>query len=376
MSIRVLHLIDSGGLYGAERMLLALVEAQQALGIEPMILSAGEPGIEPKAIEMEAERRGLPVKIWRMRAGLNKSETRRICEWAEEWGADVLHSHGYKFNILLGFFGSFKKHVPLVTTLHGYVHAPRFSRMWVYELLDRFVLRKMDRVVLVGESMKKELPFILRGSSRVSVIRNGLKLEDTLQQAEEPIPDYFSDFFAAHDPVILGVGRLSPEKQFGKLVSSFSLLKEEFPNAGLIIAGEGMLREALEKDINRLGLERNVLLPGYCENVPGLMSRAGLLVISSSTEGLPITLLEAMALRVPIVATSVGEIPGVLEDGCSGVLVGEPESELTEALFASITEPTAARERSERAYKRVFGELSAASMAEQYATVYRRAAGV
>ena len=71
MGMKVLHLIDSGGLYGAEKMLLSLVQEQVSQGLEPMILSAGEPGIDVKPIETEAKRKGLPLTPWRMSPGLN-----------------------------------------------------------------------------------------------------------------------------------------------------------------------------------------------------------------------------------------------------------------------------------------------------------------
>ena len=373
MSIRVLHLIDSGGLYGAERMLLALVEAQQESGLEPMILSVGEPGIEEKAIEKEADRLGLPLKTWRMKPGLNRNETLRICQWADEWGADLVHSHGYKFNILLGLFGRFKKEIPFVATLHGYVHAPLFTRMWVYEKLDRLVLRRMSAVVVVGEAMKKELPRGLRYSEKVAVIRNGLKVESVLQKAKKTVAAEVDAFIVSHAPVILGVGRLSSEKQFGKLILAFEKLRQCFPKAGLIIAGDGYLRDSLEQCISEHALDEHVLLAGYCSNIPSIMARSNLLAISSATEGLPITLLEAMALRLPVVSTSVGEIPEVLENGENGVLIKNIEEELVEAMENALADRDAARERSERASEKLARELTAQAMAAQYSVVYERA---
>ncbi|MBN8238063.1 glycosyltransferase [Marinobacter hydrocarbonoclasticus] len=371
--MRVLHLIDSGGLYGAERMLLALVEAQQESGLEPMILSVGEPGIEEKAIEKEADRLGLPLKTWRMKPGLNRKETLRICQWADEWGADLVHSHGYKFNILLGLFGRFKKEIPFVATLHGYVHAPLFTRMWVYEKLDRLVLRRMSAVVVVGEAMKKELPRGLRYSEKVAVIRNGLKVESVLQKAKKTVAAEVDAFIVSHAPVILGVGRLSSEKQFGKLILAFEKLRQCFPKAGLIIAGDGYLRDSLEQCISEHALDEHVMLAGYCSNIPSIMARSNLLAISSATEGLPITLLEAMALRLPVVSTSVGEIPEVLENGENGVLIKNIEEELVEAMENALADRDAARERSERASEKLARELTAQAMAAQYSVVYERA---
>lgn len=368
--MKVLHLIDSGGLYGAERMLLALVAEQIKQGLEPMILSAGEQGIYQKPLEIEAEKLGLPLVVWRMTPGLNYSETRKICVWAEHWGVDLVHSHGYKFNILMSLFGRFSRKVPVVSTLHGYVHAPRFSRMWVYELLDRLAISRLDGVIMVGAAMKKELSTGLIRPRRLTTIRNGLAVDDTQRKASEPLPEALEDFFSTHEPVILGVGRLSKEKGFSHLVDSFREIKQSAPKAGLLIVGDGMLRKDLEDQVARLGLGSDVCLPGYCDNVPALMARSSALVISSSTEGLPITLLEAMAVRLPVVSTDVGEIPFVLDEGDSGILVKDSTSELVDAIELVLNDTEATHRKTEHAFCKVSGELSARSMAEQYLRVY------
>ena len=368
--MKVLHLIDSGGLYGAERMLLTLVAEQIKQGLEPMILSAGEQGIHQKPLEIEAEKLGLPLVVWRMTPGLNYSETRKICEWAEHWGVELVHSHGYKFNILMSLFGRFSRKVPVVSTLHGYVHAPRFSRMWVYELLDRLAISRLDGVVMVGAAMKKELSTGLIRPRRLTTIRNGLAVDDTQRKVSEPLPEALEEFFSTHEPVILGVGRLSKEKGFSHLIDSFREIKQSAPKAGLLIVGDGMLRKDLEDQVARLGLGSDVCLPGYCDNVLALMARSSVLVISSSTEGLPITLLEAMAVRLPVVSTDVGEISFVLDEGDSGVLVKDPASELVDAIELVLNETEATHRKTEHAFHKVSGELSARSMAEQYLRVY------
>lgn len=366
----MLHLIDSGGLYGAERMLLALVSEQIKLGLEPVILSAGDHETHRKALEIEAEKLGLPLVVWRMKPGLNFSETRKICEWAENWGVELVHSHGYKFNILMAMFGRFRRKVPVVSTLHGYVHAPRFSKMWVYEFLDRLAISRLDGVVMVGAAMKAQLSDGLIRLRRHTIIRNGLVLEDTLRRATEPLPPTLVEFFRAHEQVILGVGRLAKEKGFDHLIESFCGIKRSVPNAGLLIVGEGMLRKELEEQIVKLGLCSDVCLPGYCDNVPALMVRSSALVISSSTEGLPITLLEAMAVRLPIISTKVGEIPFVLDEGDSGFLIDDPASDLVSAFEILQKETSATHYRTSRAVQKISCELSARSMAEKYGSFY------
>lgn len=371
--MKILHLIDSGGLYGAEKMLLALVSEQLKQGLEPTILSAGAPDIEQKALEAEARRLNLPVIPWRMKPGLNLKEAKRIIAWAKKQGFNVIHSHGYKFNILIGIWPQ-RMRLPVITTLHGYVRAPRFSRIWLYEMLDRMVLPRMDAIVLVDEQMKAVLG-LMQDSERVYTISNGVDIAAIEQQAEdEPSPE-ISHFLQTNSPVILGVGRLSREKAFEQLVEAFSAFSHRYPDSGLLIVGEGNCRPALDALISYHDLQDKVLMPGFCGNVPALMARASVLVIPSMTEGLPITLLEAMALGLPVVASAVGAIPTALDDGEGGWLVRAAGAEnFTRCLFECAGEGNETQQKVGQARQKLNEAYSSCAMAISYRDIYQRVA--
>ncbi|NMT63803.1 glycosyltransferase [Marinobacter orientalis] len=373
--MKVLHLIDSGGLYGAEKMLLSLVQEQVKQGLEPMILSAGERGVSEKAIEAEARSKGLPITLWRMKSGLNLKGSWSILKWAQGNDYNLFHSHGFKFNVLLGMYPENVRRIPMVATLHGYVHAPRFSKMWLYESLDRFAIRRIRGVVLVGEAMKKQLPGKL-SSGHTVVIPNGLDISELQESSLASLDEPFKSFFENHDSVILGVGRLSREKGFDRLISAFSEFRNAFPKSGLVIVGEGRLRQQLEALIDELGVKDDVLMPGYCCTVPALLSRSKVLVMPSLTEGLPITLLEAISLKTPVIASAVGEIPKVLGNGEGGELLSDVE---TATIFSAIEKSVTDREHSGRrvdwAYGAVSKDYSSEAMADEYLAFYKRVLG-
>lgn len=371
----MLHLIDSGGLYGAEKMLLNLVQAQLNQGLEPMILSAGEPHIEEKPIESEAKRLGLPVTAWRMAPGLNLKEAWRIIRWAQAKNYQLMHSHGFKFNVLVGLFPRFLRKIPSIATLHGYVHARRFSKMWVYECIDRIAIYRMDGVVLVGEAMKGEVPERLRSSPNIRVIPNGLNIVDLKKRSTIALEDQIQQFINSHEFMILGIGRLSREKGFDHLLRAFQKVKSEFPRAGLLLVGEGKQRDLLESLTEELGLSEAVLMPGYCSNVPALLKQARLLVMPSLTEGLPITLLEAMAIETPVLVSAVGEMPKVLGYGEGGHIIQSIESaELADAIIAQL-HSSAPRKKTEWSAQAVERDYSAEAMANNYLALYNTVAG-
>jgi len=375
--VRVLHLMDSGGLYGAEQMLLTLMEQQRERGLEPHLLSAGVPDEAPKPVEEEARRRGLEVTAWRMEPRFNPGDARRILEWSHEHGTDVLHSHGYKFNVLAGMWPRRVRRAPLVATLHGYITGRVFSRGWLYTRADQLLLPRMDAVVLVSDAMRTRVPWTVARSSRTHVIENGLDVERVRSRATLEVPEEIAGFCEAHDPVLVGVGRLSAEKGFDRLIRIAARLRDRWPRIGVLIIGEGKLRASLTTLASSSGLGNDVLMPGFSDRVPAVMARTDLVCMPSHTEGLPITLLEAMAVGVPLAVTPVGEMPRVLGDGRGGaILDGADEGAMADTIAACLDQPGQRADRVRWATARLEADYSARRMAEAYRDVYAQVLGV
>ncbi|MCM0611821.1 glycosyltransferase [Marinobacter sediminum] len=375
MGLKVLHLIDSGGLYGAEKMLLTLVQEQVNQGLEPMILSAGEHQVEEKPIEAESKRLALPVTPWRMAPGLNLIEAWRILKWAQRENYQLLHSHGFKFNVLVGLFPRFLRKLPVLATLHGYVHAKPFTKMWIYECLDRIAIKRLDGVVLVGEAMKRDIPKRLQNSPSTRVIPNGLNIPELRKRSANALDDHTQQFINNSEFVIVAVGRLSREKGFDHLLRAFMEVKKESNGASLILVGEGKERDTLESLIDETGLSEAVLMPGYCNNVPSLLRQARLLVMPSLTEGLPITLLEAMAIETPVLVSQVGEMPKVLGFGEGGRITGSIEPTALEGAIMNELKNTRSEKKIKWSAQAVARHYSAEAMANNYLSLYNTVMG-
>lgn len=364
--MKVLHIIDSGGLYGAEIMLLDLATEQLRLGLEPVIASIGDPNIAEKPLEAAALKRGIRVKAFRMQPGPNVLGALRILKYARHEGAALLHSHGYKANILFGLLPRILRRLPLISTVHGWTSTRQLSRMRLYEWLDGLCLRRADQVVLVNAAMA-EHPRLQPLRRRCQVIDNGLA--EPAGQIDSPT-DELADF-CRQGFTLCAIGRLSPEKGFALLLSSLSALVAKHPSLRLVIFGEGAQRPALEERVRELGLQQQVRLPGYCSAVRSYLPLCRALVLSSLTEGLPLVVLEAMQVGVPIIATRVGGVPGVLAEGQAGLLVpaGSPEA-LALAIDQFLADPAAAQGRVAAASRRVREHYSSGTMARKYQAVY------
>jgi glycosyltransferase involved in cell wall biosynthesis len=364
--MRVLHIIDSGGMYGAEVMLLNLVREQCSLGIKPVIASIGSKGCAEKAIENEAYRQNIDVHIFRMLPGPNFIGAKQILKYAHENDFDLLHSHGYKGNILFGFIPKKIRRLPIVTTVHGWTCTSKFSKLRIYEWLDAISLRYMDAVVLVNKGMLKHQNIEKQNSSNVYVINNGIALKE-----KNNLPCDTYPWCTGTGVKIISVGRLSPEKGFANLLEAMSIVVQQGLDVRLTLLGEGGLRDKLERQIVRLELEDRVVMPGFIENASQFFSCFDLLVMPSLTEGLPITLLEAMRAKLPIVASSVGGIPDVLEDGVGGILV-QPENvkELAAAITKLVSSSSLCKQLATNSYFVFKQNYSASQMAQEYIKLY------
>ena len=300
-SIKVLHLIDSGGLYGAEKVLLTLCSEQMKQGLQPTILSCGIPGEESKAIESEAERLGIPCKAWRMNAGLNIKGMREIWEYIHSQGFTHLHSHGYKFNILLALTRQLGKQQKLISTLHGYTATSWSSKAGILQLLDRYLLSVFDSVVWVGEREALSPFFRFIHKSRLQCVANGVIFFDPLESRDyEKLTR------------LLIVGRLSREKGHRYALEALSELISLGFDVELVIAGSGPLKGELVELAKNLGVVQNVEFLGFVDDMGTLYRSCDLLLMPSLTEGLPLTLLEAVGCGLPSLATRVGAIQHVL----------------------------------------------------------------
>ena len=172
---------------------------------------------------------------------------------------------------------------------------------WIKKIPMKFIYPRIDRVVAVSKGTADSVTQFLRyPREKIEVIYNPIKIDEIHAKAEEPVEH---PWFATKDlPVIISVGRLTPQKDFPTLIRAFALVLKK-RQARLVIVGEGPERPYLERLIAELGIGDSVALLGFQDNPYKFVKRADLFVMSSVFEGLPTVLLEAMAIGTPIVST-------------------------------------------------------------------------
>jgi glycosyltransferase involved in cell wall biosynthesis len=356
-----IQVISTGGLYGAERCLLELAAYLQEQGWRSHIIAVEGQGALPlveraRAMNLSAEaftqgRLGVREIVRRLRAALADQQP------------GIVHSHGYKPDILLSLPGM-ARGWRRISTCHTWYRETWKMRTW--EFLDKRVLRGFDGVVAVSSHIERELHEARVPAARIRKIDNGIEAPRRDPALGAAIRREFG--IAEEVPLVVQLGRLAPAKRNDIVIDA---LPDVHPGAHVIFAGDGPERATLEQRVAARGLGSRVHFAGYRTDVLGFLSAADVLAISSDHEGLPIVLLEAMAAGCPVVSTRVGEIGHVLRDGMDAWVVepGNP-GRFAAALREACTTPREAARRAGSARDVFERRHSRAAMGRQYLELY------
>ncbi len=267
--------------------------------------------------------------------------------------------------------------VALVSTLNSWYlseHEGR-SKGRLYDALERFGDRSVDLYIAVAPEIRARL--LERGvpAGRIALIPNAVTL-DPATIASDPQELRRAHVLPAEVPIVCAVGRLVEAKADDTLVEAIGILAGGGRRVACLIVGEGHLRGALEGRVRRLGLGELVRLVGSRDRAAALaiVKAADLFVMPSRTEGTPLALLEAAALGRPIVASRVGGIPTILEDGAEAWLVpADDPRALARAIGAALDDPGEALRRASAARSRVERDFALHGQVEATREAYRRA---
>lgn len=313
--LRVLLLVPELGIGGAETHVMHLVERldRSLFAVSLCALKPGIPDWEERAAR-EAESftvlgfrmRTLPLAIVRLAAHLRRGRF------------DVLHCHLSLADAIGRIAGSIARVPVVVTTEHG-------KHLWKSKphlLLERMLARATDLRICVSRDIV-EIRKRREGTpgDKLAYIPNGVDPAAVRRTVRGKAAVMAEFGWKSGDRLLLAVGRVVSAKSYATLVEAVSILRERFPDVRCLIVGEGRCREEIRDAIARFGVGERMALPGSRTDIPDLLSAADVFVLTSVREGLPVSLLEAMAAGKAIVGTSVGGVPDAISDGVNGFLV-------------------------------------------------------
>ena len=330
--IRVVELLATGSSGGAQEHLYNLVNLIDRERYDVSVLSlSGGPGVR------RLEKLGVSVCV--LDEMTDEEAIAAVASHLAAVDADVVHNHMYRAEVIgtqaAMALAAAGRRRPFVV---GTVHSSRIRSDEDRDLLRRLTPR-MDHLIAVSRAIVRKLEDEGRIGAPISLIYNGVDL--TRYSAQAACPTLLSEFrIPAGDPIVGVVARLEPEKGHPTLLEAWPAVLAAIPNAHLLIVGEGSQRDLLEAQASSLGLldgrapsgprvpgsarvagAPSVIFTGRRDDVPAVTAALDVAVLPSYREAQGLSILEAMALSRPVVASAVGGIPEMIDDGRTGLLV-------------------------------------------------------
>ncbi len=357
--MKILHLISSNGLYGAERVVLNLAGDKNVDTVVGAVKNQHNPHLE---IIDEAKRLGLKTAVFESSGRFDFKAISEVAKFICENKIDILHTHNYKSDIV-GLLAARAAKSPIIATAHGFTGASRAVNF--YESVDRFILKKFFcRVIVVNED-------VFPGLLKKDIIANGIDLQ--MFNSEASGRDEFRKKFGINenDIVIGTIGRLSREKNQMLFLKAARDILQTRKDMKFVIVGDGPEERTLKAFVRQNNMDGNVIFTGLIKNVVPVYKSFHIFVLTSTTEGVPLTILEAMASKVPVVATRVGGIGQMIQHQKTGLLIDSGDVKgLVGCINRLSNEPLTVKMMIDQAYIHVAKEFSIDTMQAKYRKVY------
>ena len=356
-----LHIDTARTWRGGQNQVLLTVLGLRALGHRSMLIAHAAGELRQRAQE------GLELIPLAPKTEMDLNAAWRLSRLIKQLNPDVLHAHdphGVAMAALALSMSTELRKPPLLASRRVDFHLGRNS-------LSRWKYRQVDCFICASEAIRQMVIADGVHPNRAVTVHEGIDLE---RVGAAPRAKLHEELWLPHEaPIVGNVAALVPHKGQRHLIEAAALVVRQVPDARFVIAGEGELRPALERQIKDHRLEKHVLLAGFRPDVLSLHKAFDIFVMSSVTEGLGTSLLDAMACAKPIVATTAGGIPEVVKDGETGFLVAPKDHRaLADAVIALLKDPELRQRQGNAGLTRVRTRFSAERMVQDTLRVYER----
>jgi glycosyltransferase involved in cell wall biosynthesis len=362
--VKILHVTAPAPVGGLERVVLGLTTGLKAAGHEARVAAILDPGVTEHPLVRALEQAEVPVHPIHVAGRAYRMERKAIEEIARIHGIEVMHTHGYHPDVVDGGVAR-RLQVPVVSTQHGFTGGGWRNRL--YEWIQVRAYRRFDAVIAVSAPIVHR---VTRGGvpqARVHLVPN----------AWCEIPGVKPlDRVAARDVLQVSrggarigwIGRLSPEKGPDVMIDGLARLKRT--HVQLSIIGDGPALKETQAQARAVGVDKQVTWHGLVPDAGRLLAAFDVVVLSSRTEGTPIILFEAIAARVPVVATAVGGVPAVITDREAVLVPSADPGALAQGIARALDDRAGALARSTAASDRVAFKFAVGPWIERHVQIY------
>jgi len=371
---KVLHILRGSAFYGGPEIYVLNLFQSLDLEVNGIQLAVLAKDIQEKVpICREAEKRGLPFHFISARSKFRLHYVRKLKELIQSEKIDLVHTHEYKSD-LFGLLVARTLGIPIVATAHGWTR--NSVRAVAYERLEAYLLRGVDKVLVASRFMEKDLSNNGVPAGRIVRVANAIDVDRFSLKGVTPEEARATLHINGNGTLIGSFGRMSREKGHRFLLMALARIRDKINNVKLLLLGSGEEESNLHNLSRKLGLENVIQWVPSClyDTMPFFFRALDLFVLPSLLENQPLVLLEAMAARVPVVATRVGGVEETIQSGREGVLVSPGNAEsLAEAIDHAIRSGESSQ-WVEKAFSKVYTLFSLERFSRDITCVYEKLA--
>jgi glycosyltransferase involved in cell wall biosynthesis len=363
-TIKVVHLTFNMMIGGAEQVIYSIIENTDRLNYEATVLCIDEP-VGPFGNILRSK--GYCVDSLRRNPGFDVSLIRLIRRYVMSKGIDVLHCHQYT-PYVYGVLGAAFTQCRVIFTEHGrfYPDTKRRKRL----IVNPFLLYFTDYITAISEATREALvEYENIPRNKIKVVYNGI---DDSHFFSNPDYEFKTSLGIPTKASILGtVARLDAIKNQKMMIKALNRVLEKFPNTYLIIVGDGPERKNLEELASSLNLTSNIFFTGFKEDAYRFYQIMDIFLLTSFSEGTAMTLLEAMASRLPIIGTDVGGNPEIIKNGETGYIIPRDDDQfLAEVIERLLSDKSLRVKLGDAGRKRFEDKFQVEHMVTAYQNIY------
>lgn len=353
---------DTGVIYGAERATISLASELMARGetrIHVMLMRETRMQSTSKVLVEAFKNTGTTVELFPVHHPFSFRLIKALKGSLAHQSIDVLHTVGYKAD-LHGLLATRRASIPIVSTVHGWLFRPDLKERF-YERINLITLKRMQKIIVLSRFYEDILQQSGIRPDRIQRIPSGMNP----QGAEPPLN--------RKGPLVIGMlGRFSYEKNHHMFLRAFDELRKRSVDVSGILAGTGPDFDSIQTATQDLGMMDRIQQVGYMDtNV--FFQHVDVLVVCSRIENLSYSVLEAMSHSIPVVATRVGGLPDLIEDGVNGYLVASDDDRMLADRLDTLSQRPDLREQMGRAgYRKLREEFRMDLCAESHLNLYRQ----
>lgn len=369
--MRVLHILKVKGIAGAEQHLLTLLPGLRVRGVDARFLILVPPDNPAADFTAAAEARGIPLEKLVIRHHADVTLYGQLLSKIREFSPDVVHTH-LQHGDLYGIPAARWAGVPVVITSRHNDDGRRRNR--VLRWLNRWLWGQVNAGIAISESVRQfsmEVEHV--PAQKIITIHYGISSGQVLSKSPQSYAALRSELGLSEQAILMGtVCRLLDWKGVQYAIEAFSQVQTQFPDAHLVITGDGPMRQSLQTQVHKLHLMNRVHFRGWRSDVGTVMSGLDIFLMPSEREGFGLVLLEAMSYGLPVIGSQAGAIPEVVVDGETGIIVAPKKSdEIAEALRWLLADRSLRQYMGLQGQDRLEVHFSAARMIDQTLSLYQ-----